>query len=139
MKRLVTNERERVGKWVAEQVDRPAPWIKEAALGLERDGELVAGIVIDGVCPKARGSMHCAIANKYGMNREFIFACFDYAFRVLDLKVLLNPVAESNAASLRFTQHMGFKEIARIPQAWDGEEALILFQLHRDDCRWLGV
>ena len=139
MKRLVTNDRARVGQWVSERVGRLTPWISEAALGLECDGELVAGIVIDGYVKNARGSMHCAIANKYGMNREFIFACFDYAFRVLDLKVLLNPVAESNAASLRFTQHMGFKEIARIPQAWDGEEALILFQLHRDDCRWLGV
>lgn len=138
MKRLVTNDRARVGKWVAEKVGREVPWTTDAALGLEKDGELVAGIVLDGFCPKARASMHCAGVGKYWLTREFLHACFDYAFRQLDLKVLINPVAEKNVASLRFTKHIGFKEIARIPDGC-GDDNLVLFQLHRNDCRWLGA
>jgi len=139
MKRLITNDRARVGAWVAERVGRDTPFVHEAALGLEKDGELVAGIVIDGYVEHARGSMHCAGTGKYWLNREFLFACFDYAFNFLGLKALINPVSASNEASLRFTKHIGFTEIARIPQAWDGKEDLVLFQLHRNDCRWLGV
>lgn len=139
MKRLVTNERARVGAWVAERVGRDDPWTTAAALGLEKDGELVAGIVIDGYVPNARGSMHCAGTGKYWLNREFLRACFDYAFNFLNLKVLINPVSAMNDASLRFTRHIGFTELARIPLAWDGKEDLVLFQLHRDDCRWLGA
>ena len=138
MRRLITNDRVRVGKRVAERVGRTDPWTTAAALGLEKDGELVAGIVIDGYTPKARGSMHCAI-DRHGMSKEFLFSCFDYAFNFLDLKVLLNPVSAKNEASLRFTKHIGFTELCRIPQAWDGTEDLVLFQMQRSDCRWLGA
>lgn len=138
MRHLVTNDRKRVGAWVAEKVGRSEAWTTAAALGLEKDGELVAGIVLDGYTPKARASMHCAIEKK-GMNKEFLYACFDYAFRFLDIKVLLNPVSAKNEASLRFTKHIGFKEVGRFPQAWDGEEDLVLFSMQRDECRWLGA
>ena len=137
MKRLITNDRARVGKWVAERVGRDSPWVDSPALGLEQDGELIAGIVIDGICPNARGSMHCAGVGKRWLNREFLFSCFDYAFRVLDLKVLLNPVSLENKDSMRFTEHIGFREIAQIPYAWDGKETLVLYELQRADCRWL--
>lgn len=138
MKRLVTNDRTRVGRWVAERVGRGTPWVTDAALGLEKDGELVAGIVLDGYEDSVRASMHCAGTGKYWLNREFLFACFDYAFNYLNLKVLINYVAADNTDSLRFTKHIGFKEIARVPQAWDGVQDMVLFQLHRDDCRWIG-
>lgn len=134
--RLILNDRERVGRWVAERVGRSTPWTTSGAIGLEKDGILVAGIVIDGYVENARGSMHCAIDNK-SMNEAFLMACFDYAFNFLNLKVLLNPVSASNAASVRFTEKIGFTEITRVPLAWDGKETLILYQLRREECRWL--
>ena len=135
---LVTNDRARVGAWVAEKVGRESPWVTDPALGIEKNGELVAGIVIDNYVKGARASMHCAGVGKRWLNKEFLFACFDYAFNQLDLKVLVNPVSANNQDSLRFTEHIGFKEIARVPNGWDGEVDLVLFQLHRKDCRWLG-
>ena len=139
MKRLVLNERVRVGAWVAERVGRSTPWVKDGALGLEKDGELVAGIVLDSFVPGVRASMHCAGTGKYWLNRDFLFACFDYAFRHCDLKVLVNYVSAENPDSLRFTKHIGFTEIARVRQGWDGKDDMVLFQLHRDDCRWLNT
>lgn len=135
---LITNQRERVSAWVAKQIGLNAPWEKACALGWEEHGELCAGIVIDGYVSKARGSMHCAGVGKYWLRREFLYACFDYAFNFLDLKVLINVVSAENKNSLRFTKKIGFSEICRIPLAWNGEEDLVLFQMRRDDCRWLG-
>ena len=137
MKRLVTDDRARVGAWVAEKVGRSTPWVKDGALGLEQDGELVAGIVLDSFVPGVRAAMHCAGTGKTWLNREFLFACFDYAFRCCDLKVLVNYVSAENADSLRFTKHIGFSEIARVKGGWDGAVDMVLFQLHRDNCRWL--
>ena len=137
MKRLVTNERARVGAWVAEKVGRDHPWVHEAALGLEQDGELVGGIVLSDYVPHARASMHCAGKGKTWLNRTFLFACFDYAFNFLDLKVLINTAAADNEASLRFMKHIGFREISHIPQAWDGTKDLVLFELRRDECKWI--
>lgn len=139
MKRLITDDRERVGKWVAERVGRKTPWVTEGAIGLEKDGELIAGIVIDGHAPDARGSMHCAGEGKYWLTREFLHACFDYVFNFLNLKVLINPVSASNEASLKFTKHIGFEVIGRFDKAWDGKEDLVLFSMSRDQCRWIGV
>ena len=139
MKRLVCDDRARVGAWVAERVGRSTPWVKDGALGLEKDGELVAGIVLDSFVPGVRASMHCAGTGKYWLNRDFLFACFDYAFRHCDLKVLVNYVSAENPDSLRFTKHIGFTEIARVRHGWDGKDDMVLFQLHRDDCRWLNT
>lgn len=118
---------------------RSSPWPGAAALGLEKDGKLVAGIVLDGYVPGARAAMHCAGEGKTWLTRRFLFACFDYAFNQLKLAALINPVAASNEASLRFTKHIGFTEVARVKQAWDGVDDLVLLSMHRDECRWLGV
>jgi len=135
---LITNQRERVSAWVAERIGLDVPWKNASALGWEEHGELRAGIVIDGYVSKARASMHCAGVGKYWLRREFLYACFDYAFNFLDLKVLINVVSVENKDSLRFTEKIGFSEICRIPLAWNGVEDLVLFQMQRTDCRWLG-
>lgn len=139
MKRLVTHDRERVGTWVAQRVGRLTPWLRDPALGLEKDGELIAGIVLAECVPGVRASMHCAGDGKTWLNRAFLFACFDYAFNTLDVKVLINKVSSDNADSLRFTRHIGFEPLATIPQAWDGERDMVLFTMHRADCRWLSL
>lgn len=138
MRKLITNDRARVGAWVAERVGRPTPWTTDGAIGLEKDGELIAGIVIDNYLEGVRASMHCAGEGKHWLNREFLYAAFDYAFGFLKLKALVNYVSADNAASLRFTKHIGFTEIGRVPQGWEGESDMVLFQMHRDACRWLG-
>lgn len=137
MKHLVTDDRERIGAWVAQRVGRRTPWISEPAIGLAQDGVLVAGMVLAECVPGVRASMHGAGEGKTWLNRAFLFAIFDYAFNVLGVKVLINKVSSDNAASLRFTEHLGFRPLATIPQAWDGERDMVLFTMHRADCRWL--
>ena len=137
MKKLVIDDRVRVGTWVAQRVGRSVPWTEEGAIGLEQDGELIAGIVITDYSPGVRASMHCAGVGKRWLNRAFLFAAFDYAFNTLGVKVLVNRVAGDNIASLRFTEHIGFTRLGVIPEAWDGTRDLVLFTMHRTQCRWL--
>lgn len=139
MKTLVLNDRARVGTWVAQRVGRSTPWTDEGAIGLEQDGELVAGIVLAECVPGVRASMHCAGDGKTWLNRAFLFAVFDYAFNMMRVRVLINKVSCNNEASLRFTKHIGFTEIARIPEAWDGKNEMVLFTMHRAQCRWLDL
>ena len=136
MKRLVVGQKDRVGEWVASRVGQNAPWGAFEAIGLEQDGELIAGIVLSGYVKDARASMHCAGEGKRWLNREFLFACFDYAFRQMGCKVLVNPVNADNADSIRFTKHIGFTEVCRIPDG-AGDCDLVIFIMPRADCRWL--
>ena len=138
MKRLITDDRERVSKWVAERVNYRGDYTNRASIGLEQDGELIAGILIDSYVRGARCSMHCAGEGRRWLNREFLFACFDFAFRQLDCKVIINTVDSDNEASLRFTEHIGFSEVARIPEG-GGDCDLVIFAMQRKTCRWLNM
>lgn len=138
MKRLVTNDRPRVGSWVASRVRFNGDPCNLPSIGLECDGELIAGILIDGYVPGARCTMHCAGEGRRWLNREFLFACFDYVFRQLDCKVIVNAVDSDNEASLRFTEHIGFTEVCRIPEG-SGDCDLVIFSMPRKTCRWLNM
>lgn len=133
-------DKERVNLWVSERLGRKDPWSGRGyqAIGIEKDGELVGGVVIDGIVIGARCSIHCAGEGKYWLTRAYMKTVFDYAFNVCKVKVVINPVSANNDASARFTEHIGFKHHTTIP-AGDGDNDLLIFTMYRDNCRWLGV
>lgn len=80
--------------------------------------------------------MHIAIEGK--LTRPYIRACFGYPFKTLGYACVIGLVAEGNKDALRFDQHIGFKEVHRIRQGASGGEDLIILEMRREDCRWLG-
>ena len=139
MKQIITDQRERVGAWVARQIHGGDRWNGTfSAIGLEADGELVAGVVVDQWVPGYRCSLHCAGIGKHWLTRSFLHAVFDYVFNQLKCNVVINTVAGGNADSLRFTEHIGFSEVCRIPNA-DETGGLVIFTYYRDQCRWLDL
>ena len=73
---IVTDQNERVGEWVASRIPN-SQWHQYQAIGLEKNGELVAGVVIEAYVENARCSIHCAGDGKRWLNREFLFVVFD--------------------------------------------------------------
>ena len=139
MKLLVPNDRERVGAWVAQRITGESRWDGAySALGLESDGELVAGVVVDQWVPEQRCQLHCAGEGRHWLTRTFLFEVFNYVFNQLRCKVILSPVAGGNIDSLRFIKHIGFTEVCRIPDA-DETGDLVLLSYYKDQCRWLGL
>lgn len=136
MKRVVVGEKQRVADWVAENMPCNK-WVAEyEAIGIESDGVLVGGVVIDGYNLNARCSIHCVGIGRHWLTREFMFAVFDYVFRQLKCNVVVNPVSSANIDSLRFTGHIGFKEVCRIPGgSTDGD--LVIFAMQKSECRWI--
>lgn len=105
------------------------------ALGLKRDGKLIAGVVFDG----ANGHncwMHVA-ADQGGrwLNRKFLRACFEYAFVTLGLSRVSGYVSDSNLQAKRFDEHLGFKEESRLKGAAHDGGDVILYVMWRKDCR----
>jgi RimJ/RimL family protein N-acetyltransferase len=61
---------------------------------------------------------------------------FDYPFNQLKVNVVVNTVSSNNKDSMRFTEHLGFKQVARIEGgASDGD--LIIYALYKKDCKWI--
>lgn len=134
--RLVTDDRERVGEWVARRVGMQVAWTGGFnAIGQEdENGELVVGGVVDGLTA-TNAFTHIAIADKAKLHRGMIHAMFDYVFRQLDLERVTGLVDAENEAALRFDQHLGFEPECVIKNGNAGD--VIQLVMWRDKCRWI--
>lgn len=132
MKRVITHQDKLVGPWVCSRAG--GTYTEGATLGLEKDGALIAGVIVDG-WNGASARMHVAGEGNW-LNREFLFACFDYVFRQLDLNVVIGTVASDNAKALRFDKHLGFREVTRIPKGHPKGD-LVILTMRKEDCRFL--
>lgn len=137
MNRIIANDSARVAAWVAERIGC-TPYRSAVAIGIERNGDLVGGVVIDGYVKDVRCAIHCAGDGRRWLTREFLFIVFDYVFRQLECLVAVSPVAEDNARCIRFISGIGFEECGRIPQG-AGNCDLIIFAMPRRKCRWLSL
>lgn len=135
-KRVVFGDKERVGAWVASRLN--CAWGAFEAIGMEEDGELIAGVVIDNYVPNARCTMHVAAVGKRWMTREYLWFCFAFVFVQLKCKVIVGLVDADNADALRFDKHLGFEETCRI-EGGSGDCDLIVLTMPRRKCRWLGI
>lgn len=135
MKRIVF-DCDRIGPWVCERTGAKYIPGSSQGIGLERDGELVAGVLFDqftgqSVC------MHVASdGTRAWMTREYLAICFDFPFRQLKVKKVLGLVDSTNENALSFDRALGFKHEATIEDAGK-TGSLVILSMSRDDCRWL--
>lgn len=129
---IIDKDHERVGRWLERQ--RACRHTSASVcIGLERRGELVAGIQYD---TYNGASMVASIAVTGRMTPEFLRYIFHYPYIECGIQVGLLYVASSNVQSQRFVEKLGFVRIAHIEDAHpDG--SLLLYQLRKEDCRFL--
>jgi RimJ/RimL family protein N-acetyltransferase len=108
------------------------------ALGLTRDGELVAGVMFEGI---NRHNLWMHVAAEKGrkwLQRDYLLAVFAYAFLICGVDRISGYVDASNTDARRFNEHLGFREEARlIGAAADGGDVL-LYVMWKEECRYLG-
>lgn len=106
------------------------------------DGERIVGMVgFDGWTP---GScmMHVAIEKPIAVRRLLRPAfglVFDPRPRGFDFAVVTGSVLSTNEAALKLDLHLGFREVARIRDGWERGIDVVLLEMRRESCRWLGV
>lgn len=135
MKRVVWDEPARVGEWVCSRIGGEFNPKSSTAIGLERDGELIAGVLFDNFLGGSI-AMHVAGEGGHWMTREFARACFGYAFNQLRVHKVLGFVDSLNAAARRYDEHLGFRLEHVIAGAGrDGD--LCVYSMTSDQCRWV--
>lgn len=107
------------------------------AIGLRRDGELVAGVVYEGYNGRNIWMHVAAIPGARWMSREFLHAVFAYPFDLCKVDRVSGYVNESNLQARRFDEHLGFKEEARLRGAAPDGGDVLVYVMWRDDCRFL--
>jgi RimJ/RimL family protein N-acetyltransferase len=106
-----------------------------AAIGLEENGKIIAGVVYDGY-NGAQVCAHIAGIGKRWLTRQFLWAIFDYPFNKLKVKRITGLVCSSNLDAQRFDEHLGFKYETRIKDGSPNGDILI-YGMYRQDCRFL--
>ena len=107
------------------------------AIGLVRGGQLVAGVLYEGL---NRQNVWMHVAAEPGarwLTRAYLRACFAYPFRVCSVQRVSAHVDSTNVASRRFCGHLGFVPEARLAAAAHDGGDVILYVMWRDDCRFL--
>ena len=124
-------DRDRVGRWVAERTGgRVGPLC--TAIGQERDGELIAGVMYDDF-NGASISMHLRCDPPAHPSRKFWWMIFDYPFRQLGVKVIRSAVKESNTRSIHIIERLGGVRTAILPDHYkDGDG--IIYSMYPSDC-----
>lgn len=107
------------------------------AIGLRRDGHLVAAAVYDGFNGQNIWVHLAGIPGKRWMTREFLRAGFAYPFLVCGVQRLSGYVNASNTEARRLNEHFGYQVEAILRgAAHDGGDVLI-YVMWRKDCRYV--
>ena len=122
------------GHWTAEQIEGGYFEARCRSIGLKKDGKFVAGVIYENW---NRRSITCHIAISGRLTPRYLWAIFDYPFRVCDVKKIIVPVDATNSKSVKLVEKMGFTEEARIKDGMASGD-LILYTLAKNDCKYLG-
>jgi RimJ/RimL family protein N-acetyltransferase len=135
LKKIITDQPQRVGEFVSRLMGNDG-WSSYQAIGLEEDGELIAGVLFDNY-NGASICMHvAAVPGKRWMSREYLWYCFYYPFMELKVKRITGLVPESNLAARRFDEHLGFQLEARLKDAAPDGDVLV-YRMMKADCKFL--
>jgi RimJ/RimL family protein N-acetyltransferase len=132
---ILYGQDERVGRWVCARTG--GQWMpgEGMAIGLERDGDLVAGVMFDHYNGRSI-AMHVAGAGMRWCTRAFRAAVFGYPFLQLKVAKVLGLVDSTNLQARRFDEHLGFRLEARIADAAPSGD-LLIYSMTAAQCRHL--
>jgi L-amino acid N-acyltransferase YncA len=133
---VVTDNQEHLRGWITGVLGMQfSPYA--TFIGQEIDGEIKAVVAFDNVLDKSC-MMHTAAIVPNWISKDLLWACFDYPFNILKVKVILASVASTNTEALRLDRHLGFVDKAYIEDAHiDGD--LVILAMRRENCRWLDI
>lgn len=108
------------------------------AIGLERNGVLVAGAVYEGY-NGANVWVHLAAEpGARWMTREYLRYCFHYPFNEMGVKRLSGYVDASNQNAIRLNEHLGYRREALLAGAAPDGGDVIIYVMRKEDCRFIG-
>lgn len=132
MSAQIVTGKERVAPWVAKKLF--ARFNADEGIGLERNGEMVAGVVYE---DWNGASFVCHIVVQGVMTPRYLAAIFHYPFVHCGASKIIAPVPQSNEESVKFVSKLGFRLEAQLLDAHpDG--SVLLYTMSRDQCRFIG-
>ena len=99
-------------------------------------GRILAAVGYDGWAPNSV-SMHVALEHPAAL-RHILRPAFRIPFVEFNKGVVFGTVLATNEKALRLDLHVGFREVARLKDAWAPGVDVLILEMRREDCRWIG-
>jgi RimJ/RimL family protein N-acetyltransferase len=131
---LISCDKDLIGPWIAKELDMVWTTENSSVIGWIEDGQVINGVWYEDFNKK---SVTCHIVLKKPMNRRFLSIIFDYPFVQLGVDKIIGPVKSNNEKAICFDTKLGFKEEARLLDAFPDAD-LIFFVMNKNECRFLG-
>lgn len=137
MSRVVYGHDAAVAAWVAARVPGGLDTTDSCAIGLEKDGDLKAGVVYNGHVEGNSIQMHvAAVPGRRWLTRSFLRAAFRYPFLQLGLRRVTLLIPARNIPSRRFAQGLGFQLEGIAREGASPTEDLCIYGMLARECRW---
>ncbi len=83
--------------------------------------------------------MHVAMAPEFKFTpKEMLRVVFKHVFKTKNRELVLGIVNSKNADAMKYDQHLGFKELWRLPKMHDDGGDIVVLGMKRDECRFMG-
>lgn len=106
-------------------------------LGLERDGELIAGVLYEGFNGANVWTHIAGVPGGHWMTPAFLRYIFSYPFNEMRVNRISCWVTSTNAVSRRFVKNLGFRQEAVLKGAAKGGADAIIYVMTREECRYV--
>lgn len=128
-------DNERVGAWVAQQVNQTAAWGDFRAFGVvDAHGQVIAGVVLH-LYNGANAVCHIAIAKPTKLLKPLLRVVAAYAFGHCGLKRLTGMVPTNEQHIIDFDLRLGWQKEFVMKDAAPGADMQVLV-MWRDACPW---
>jgi RimJ/RimL family protein N-acetyltransferase len=121
--------------WIAERAHLVIGSDFRAIEAVDEAGRILGMVGYDGWCPGSV-AMHVALDNR-GAARRLLQPAFGVPFIELKIPIIKGLVLSNNPRAIALDKHLGFKEVARLADWWAPGVDIILFEMRREDCRWI--
>lgn len=121
-------------EWASKILDLPLP-ADSVCVGQVLGGELRAVVVYCNFQGESCNTHICSVGTNW-LNKEYLRFIFEYPFEILKLKVILGIIDGTNKKSLKLSRHLGFVDVATIPDAHKNGD-LVILTMRPHQCKWL--
>jgi len=131
---IVTNIDDYVRAWVAKRIGIRG-FGPSTAIGVQKDGQLIAGAVFHDYRDGQIESSLAAISPKWA-TRSVLYSLFAYPFIQVGANRLLVTCDESNDKAMKMNDQLGFHPEGILRQMYYPNDAIVWGML-KDECKWL--
>lgn len=139
MKTTIYGQDARVLDFMAEHLEDCELPADSVTLGVESDGELIAGVAFENYT-KTNISIHvAALEGRHWLSKDFLFRVFAYPFLQLGCNRVTGLVRVDNIKAQRLDEHLGFVREGVLRQCASDGTDYIIYGMLKEECRWIRV